>query len=184
MSKTAPSKTAFRVADLSQNASTTFEIIPDAATMAGLADVLDLTGLRKLRFVGEIAAHGAADWVLTGELGATVTQPCGVTLAPVTTRIDTNVRRLYLREFDLDDLPEAEMPENDEVERLGAWIDPEAVMVEALSLAVPDYPRAPGVELGEMVLSEPGVEPLTDEAIKPFASLADLKAKMEGGESD
>ncbi len=152
--------------------------------MKALAVALDLTGLRKLRFEGQIAGHGATDWLLTGDLGATVTQPCAVTLAPVTTRIDVPVRRLYVRDFEEIDAPEAEMPEDDEVEPLGAWIDPEAVMIEALSLAIPDFPRADGAELGETVLTEPGVDPLTDEAAKPFAGLADLKSRLEGGEKD
>ncbi|KIC49226.1 50S ribosomal protein L34 [Tateyamaria sp. ANG-S1] len=171
-----------RVSGLAQNAPTPFSMQPDSQKMAGLAQELELSGLRKLRFEGQIAAHGATDWLLTGMLGATVTQPCAVTLVPVTTRIDTEVRRLYIRDYEEIDAPEAEMPEDDEVEPLGVWIDPEAVMVEALSLAVPDFPRADGAELGQMVLTEPGVAPLTDEAAKPFAGLSDLKAKLERDE--
>ncbi|WP_299042246.1 DUF177 domain-containing protein [uncultured Tateyamaria sp.] len=184
MSLTPPSPAALRVSGLAQNAPTPFAFAPDTDAMKALAVALDLTGLRKLRFEGQIAGHGATDWLLTGDLGATVTQPCAVTLAPVTTRIDVPVRRLYVRDFEEIDAPEAEMPEDDEVEPLGAWIDPEAVMIEALSLAIPDFPRADGAELGETVLTEPGVDPLTDEAAKPFAGLADLKSRLEGGEKD
>ncbi len=54
------------------------------------------------------------------------------------------------------------------------------VISEALSLAVPAYPRVEGAELGAMIHAEPGVEPLNEETVKPFASLADLKKKMEG----
>ena len=174
-----------RVADLAQNAANAFEIVPDKAMMHAIAQELGLSGLRKVRFVGEVRAQGDADWILTASLGATVTQPCGVTLEPVTTRIDVPVNRVYLRSFsdDADD-PEVEMPENDEVERLGQWIDPEAVLIEALSLAVPDYPRAPGVALGETVLTEPGKTALTDEAIRPFAGLAGLKAQLDKDGTD
>ncbi|WP_147105691.1 DUF177 domain-containing protein [Tateyamaria sp. syn59] len=184
MSQTAPSTSALRVSGLAQNAPTPFAIMPDTQTMEGLAQELDLSGVRKLRFEGQIAAHGAKDWLLTGKLGATVTQPCAVTLVPVTTRIDVPVRRLYLRDYEEIDAPEAEMPEDDEVEPLGAWVDPEAVMVEALSLAVPDFPRADGAELGQVVLTEPGVAPLTDEAAKPFAGLADLKSSLDRDTDD
>ena len=185
MAKSQPSRAALRVADLAQNARTAFEITPDKAALSGIADMLELTGLRKVRFEGDIRAHGATDWSLNGTLGATVTQPCGVTLAPVTTRIDVAVHRLYVRDYiDNSDAPEAEMPEDDEVEPLGVWIDPEAVLVEALSLAVPDYPRAPDVALGETVLTEPGKVPLTDEAMRPFAGLADLKAKLDKDAGD
>lgn len=179
MSQTPPSAAALRVSGLSQNTPTPFALSPGAETLAELAATLDLSSLRKLRFEGQIAAHGARDWVLTGQLGATVTQPCAVTLVPVTTRIDVPVRRLYLRDYEEIDAPEAEMPEDDEVERLAAWIDPEAVMVEALSLEIPDFPRAEGAALGQMVLTEPGVAPLTDEAARPFAGLADLKSRLD-----
>ncbi|MBY5932376.1 DUF177 domain-containing protein [Tateyamaria omphalii] len=179
MSQTPPSTSALKVSGLAQNAPNPFVIQPDSETTRALAQELDLSGLRKLRFEGQVTAHGATDWLLTGQLGATVTQPCAVTLVPVTTRIDTPVRRLYMRDYKEIEAPEAEMPEDDEVEQLGAWIDPEVVMVEALSLAVPDFPRAEGAALGEMVLTEPGVAPLTDEAAKPFAGLADLKSKLE-----
>lgn len=179
MSQTPSSTAALRVSGLSQNVPTPFALLPNAKTMAIVAENLDLTGLRKLRFEGQIAAHGTSDWLLTGALGATVTQPCAITLSPVTTRIDVPVRRLYVSNYQEIDAPEAEMPEDEEVERLGDWIDPEAVMIEALSLAVPDFPRAEGAELGEMVLTEPGVTPMTDEAAKPFAGLADLKSQLK-----
>ncbi|MEX0309939.1 MAG: DUF177 domain-containing protein [Tateyamaria sp.] len=184
MSQKPPSATALRVAGLSQNAPTPFALSPSAGEMAEIADTLEISALRKLRFEGQIAAHGATDWLLTGQLGATVTQPCAVTLVPVTTRIDVPVRRLYVRDYEEIDVPEAEMPEDDEVEPLTSWIDPGAVMTEALSLAIPDFPRAEGAELGQMVLTEPGVAPLTDEAAKPFAGLADLKSSLEDKKDD
>jgi hypothetical protein len=44
--------------------------------------------VRKLRFIGTLEPEGAQDWRLTADLGATVVQPCVVTLAPVTTRLE------------------------------------------------------------------------------------------------
>lgn len=180
MPQTPPSTAALRVSTLAQNAATPFLIVPDTPTLLAMAETLDLSGLRKVRFEGQVTAHGDTDWALTGQLGATVTQPCAVTLVPVTTRIDVPVRRLFLRDYEEVDAPEAEMPEDEEVDRLAPWIDPEAVLIEALSLALPDFPRADGAELGQVVLTEPGVAPLTDEAAKPFAGLADLKSALEG----
>ena len=182
MSKTPPSRAALRVSDMAQNAATPFLVQPGPDVLTAIAGTLDLTRLRKLRFEGTVRGHGARDWLLAGTLGATVTQPCGVTLAPVTTRLDVPVRRLYLRDYgsyENIDAPEVEMPEDDEIEPLGSWIDPEAVMIEALSLALPLYPRAPDVDLGETVLTEPGVAPLTKQAMKPFAGLAALKDQLK-----
>jgi len=172
---------ALRVAELPQNAPTPFELVPDAEARAALARALGLDGLRKLRFTGRVAAHGRDDWLLEGHLGATVVQPCVVTLEPVTTRIETDVRRLFLAEMPEPKADEVEMDEDDTIEPLGAWIDPAAVMAEALALALPLYPRREGAELGEAAFTEPGQAPLRDEDVKPFAALAGLREAMKKG---
>ena len=171
-----------RLADLPGRKASAFNLAPDSQTLEALAEALDLIGLRKLRFAGELTPMGRHDWRLTGHLGATVTQPCIVTLDPVTTRLEEDVTRVFAA--DLPDLPaggEVEMPEDDSIEPLPAALDLGAVMVEALALALPPYPRADGAELPETVITEPGAEPLTDEAARPFAGLKGLRDKLEKG---
>ncbi|TDK51968.1 YceD family protein [Antarcticimicrobium luteum] len=174
---------ALRVAELPQNAPTPFDLSPDAGARAALAGELGLSALRKLRFTGRIVAHGARDWLLEGHLGATVVQPCVVTLDPVTTRIESDVRRLFLAEMpeDHDEAPEVEMPDDDTIEALGAWIDPAAVMAEALALALPLYPRKADADLGEAVFTAPGKMPMRDEDARPFAGLAGLRNTLKQG---
>ncbi len=171
--------TALRVADLSQTAPTPFEIRPESAELTALAEELGLTALRKLRFAGEIRASGKRDWVLDAMLGATVVQDCVVTLEPVTTRIDQKVQRQFLASYETPEGEEVEMPEDDTAEPLGSHIDPFEVMIEALSLAIPAYPRKEGQELGEAVFTEPGIAPMRDEDTKPFAALSALKDQLK-----
>lgn len=179
MSPKSPSDTAIRVTDLSQSAENGFSLRPDKDALEQIAAALDLSALRKLSFEGQISPLGRSDWQLTGRLGATVVQPCVVTLAPVTTRIDSDVTRQFVTDYVVPDEPEAEMPEDDTTEPLGQWIDPAAVMREALALMLPDYPRADDAELGQLVYTEPGQTPMTDDDAKPFAGLAGLKAKLK-----
>lgn len=181
MAQLPPSDTALRTADLSQTADNSFALRPEAETLKALAAELGFLGLRKLSFAGKITPLGGRDWMLTGKLGATVVQSCVVTLEPVTTRIDTDVLRQYLSDYTDPDEAEVEMPDDDTSEPLGAWIDPGLVMVEALVLAAPDYPRKDTAELGEMVFTKPGSTPMTNEDARPFAGLADLKNKLENG---
>lgn len=181
MSRTSPSQTALRVADLSQNVENAFALRPDAETLKKLAEVLELSALRKLSFVGRIVSLGKTDWRLEARLGATVVQPCVLTLEPVTTRIDTDVVRQFIQNFRDSDEPEAEMPEDETSEPLGLWIDPAIAMQEALVLAVPDYPRKDDVELGPLVFTKPGEAPMTDEDARPFAGLAHLKDQLKKG---
>jgi uncharacterized metal-binding protein YceD (DUF177 family) len=184
MKQIAPSPYALRVSELAQNSATPFSLRPDSAQLKAIAAELGVSGLRKLSFEGEVKAVGAADWRLDAKLGATVIQPCVVTLEPVTTRIDVPVERLFLRNYVEVDAPEAEMPEDDTTEALTAWIDPEAIMREALALNLPLYPRAPDAALGEMVVTEPGVAPMRDEDARPFAGLAGLKDQLTDGSKD
>lgn len=166
-----------RLADLAKRRATSFELVPDAATRKGIAAALGIDALRKLRFSGTLTPQGRQDWALSATLGATGVQPCVVTLAPVTSRIDTQVIRHYMAE--LPDLPEGgetEMSGDDNIEPLPATLDLGAVMVESLALALPDFPRAEGVELGTAVFTEPGRVPMQDEDARPFAGLRDAMA--------
>lgn len=175
---TAPSPHALRVADLNAKHPTSFDVQPDETALRDIAERLSLTDIRKLSFRGTVSAAGKYDWRLDAQLGATVVQPCAITLAPVSTRIDERVHRLLLKDYNEPEDLEAEMPEDDTTEALGAWIEPWEVMIEALSLALPMYPRAPGAELGEAVFTEPGKAAMTDDDAKPFAGLAGLRDKL------
>jgi uncharacterized metal-binding protein YceD (DUF177 family) len=100
-------------------------------------------------------------------------------LQPVKTRIDEPVHRVFLANWD-DPVGESvrEMDEDVESEALGEELDLENVALEAISLAMPDYPRLPDAELPQAVFTEPGQKAMTDEEAKPFAALAALKDKL------
>jgi uncharacterized metal-binding protein YceD (DUF177 family) len=166
---------ALRVADLSQNSETAFDLRPNSADLDQIAGDLGLLTLHKLTFQGVVRSLGRSDWELVATLGATVSQPCVVTMDPVKTRIDTPVRRQYIKNYKLEDAPESEMPEDENVEPLGAVIDPAQVMIEALALALPLYPRKEGADLQQANFTKPGLDPMTDEDVRPFAGLAALR---------
>lgn len=167
-----------RVSALAQNTPTEFSVSPDSEIRRAIAEELQLLGLRKLNFAGRLEGQGKSDWLLTAELGATVSQPCAVTLAPVTTRIDVPVRRLFQADYESPDAPELEMPEDVDIEPLGPFIDLHQTMIEALSLNLPLYPRADGASIGEANFTEPGKQAMRDEDTRPFAGLAALRSKM------
>ena len=124
-----------------------FDLSPAPDARAALAAELGLLKLPKLRFAGRLSPAGAANWRLEARLGASVVQPCVVSLAPVKTRIDESVTRRFLAEPPAAPAGESRMPDDDDSEPLpAAGLDLGAVMAEALALALPDYPRAPGAE--------------------------------------
>lgn len=169
-------RAVLRVADLPAARPTPFRLEPDAEARAVIARDLGLVSLRKMRLEGEMRPTGAGDWTLDAHLGASAVQSCVVTLEPVTTRVEEPVRRVYAAHHAEPEAAEVEMPD-DEREPLPAAVDLLALASEALALALPEFPRAADAELGEAVFADPGVEPLTDEAARPFAGLRDKLAR-------
>ncbi|RVV98912.1 DUF177 domain-containing protein [Mesobaculum littorinae] len=160
-------------------------IEPGPEIRAAIAEELDLLGLRKLRLEGRLMPEGRADWRFEGRLGATVVQPCSVTLAPVTTRIDEPVTRRWVEDMPRVDLgagAEVEMPEDDTLEPLAATADLGRVTVEALSLALPAFPRAPDADFDVAQAAPPGTDPVTDAEVRPFAGLQALRDRMKDEE--
>lgn len=158
-----------------------FRIEPDAAMRAALAAYLDISAVHALSFEGALFPEGRSDVRLEARLKARIVQPCAVTLAPVETAIDEPVLRRYVADLPEPTADEVEVPEDTDSEPLPEVIDAGHVAAEALALALPLYPRAPGAALGEAVFAEPGAAPLTDTDLKPFAGLAALRDKLGGG---
>lgn len=179
-----PSATApvIRVSDLAKGEPRPVLLEPEARSRDDIAEALGIVAVRKLRLEGQLAPVGKRDWQFTGTLGATVVQSCVVTLAPVTTRIDEPVQRHWVAGWHEPEGDEVELPEDVDVEPLGPEIDLGAVMVEALALALPPFPRAEGAELDETAFTEPGKDPMTDDDARPFAGLASLRDKLSGND--
>jgi uncharacterized metal-binding protein YceD (DUF177 family) len=199
----------FRTSALSHRKATRFRWEAGSDARAALARRLDLPGLSRLLIEGEIrpdsggagfgtgtgtgagagsgtgagtgvrSGAGSGDFRLEARLRAEVTQACVVTLAPVPATVDEPVLRRYIADWTDPEGEEAEMPEDDSLEPMPAVIDIADVAAEALALALPPWPRAPGAELGEAVFAAPGVAPLRDEDLRPFAALARLQTRQD-----
>lgn len=173
-----------RLSDLAGRKDTHFELTPDAGGRTAVADALSILGVRKLRFAGRLSPLGKTDWRLEASLGATVVQACVVTLDPVVTRIDEDVVRTYAADVSDPDLEEIEMPDDDTTDPLPLVLDVAEVMIEALSLALPPFPRAPKAELGSIQVTEPGKTALQDEDTKPFAGLSALRDALKNNDDE
>lgn len=179
MTDVTPPPSRFATRSLSHRKPTRFRWQADAEARAALAQALDLQAVDRLSLEGEILPEGRDDFRLEARLKAEAVQSCVVTLAPVPAKVDVPVLRRYLADLPEPTGEEVEIPEDDSQEPLPETIDLEGVAAEALALALPDYPRAEGAELGEAVYAEDGVAPLRDADLNPFAALAGL-LKREG----
>ena len=168
----------YRSVELIGNRVRRFNIVPSAEALAAYAEELDLQGLTEVRFKGELRPTGRSDVTLEARLQAQAVQSCVVSLAPVPVTLDVEVRRVYVHGMEMPTGDEVEMPEDDTREPLPELIDVDEVLVEALALALPDYPRAPGAEHGARTFAGEGVEPMSDDNLRPFAGLAALKGQL------
>lgn len=177
--------TRFRTGGLSPRKPTRFSYRPDADERKAMAEELDLLGLSHLDLTGEIRPSGRDELMLEARLTARADQPCSVTLVPVPAQIDELVRRRYVAGYQLPEGDEVEMPEDDTVEPMPEMIDLAEIAAEALALALPLYPRAPGVDFAQTLHAGDGVAPLSDADVKPFSALQglaeQLKAKGKAG---
>lgn len=170
---------SIEIRNLNKNATWDFSVSLTDAQIQDVKQRLKLSGLKKTAFYGSLNPLGKGDWGLDARLGATVTQACVVTRDPVNTRVETDVHRIYRKVLrDIDVGSELEMPEDVSEEQLPETLTLVDVFVEALSLALPDYPRAEGLTTFQADYTAPGVDALTDETVKPFAGLAALKDKL------
>jgi uncharacterized metal-binding protein YceD (DUF177 family) len=174
----------FRSALVSGRKSLRFNFRPDAGQRAQIAQALGLIELPEFSFKGELAPMGRSDVVLRADLAALVVQPCCVTLAPVHTRLAEQSELRFVHDYVEPAADDLEIPAEDTV-AMPEVIDVAALAIEALTLALPLYPRAKGAEFGEATFAAPGTAPLTTESLRPFAGLAGLADKLKKpGESD
>ncbi len=169
------------MADMPKGGQRKFDLTFSNDMLLQAKDTLQVRDIRKVRIKGTLVPDGRKNWLLQADVGASVTQACVLSLAPVKTRIDTSLRHLFLADWQE---PEGdsvvEMTGDADSEPLGAEINLEQIALEAVAMVLPTYPHAEGATLETQVFTEPGATPLTDEMAKPFAGLAALKDKMGG----
>lgn len=168
-----------RVSSLNNTVDFEFDEVPTENETNEMAALFDVVSIRKMRFQGVISPFEDDGWLLEGKLGVSMSQSCVVTLERVRTRLDLDIRRIFtpMAEPDENEIT-LDASHNDEIEPLGKQIDLGLVAMEALALAIPEYPRIEGAELPESSFSPPEASDIEEEAPKPFAGLAALKEKL------
>ncbi|MEM1384855.1 MAG: DUF177 domain-containing protein [Pseudomonadota bacterium] len=149
-----------------------------------VAVFLGLGALSGAALTGTLMPFETDGWRLEGKLTATVGQTCVVTLTQVESRIDAPVERRFLPAHRIVSTGDIDVLLNDEEEPepFTETIGLGRIFVESLALLIDPWPRAEGAEFGNRIFAPDGVEPLTDEAARPFSGLAALKAKLTRNE--
>jgi hypothetical protein len=172
----APFRRPMAVAGLRRDAETPLRIAAEPGELAELARYLDVDRIDRLTLAGFISPAENGGWRVRGRLVASLEQVCVVSLAPMRSRHDAEIERLYLPTDQFVAEPEVEVSHDDQdaPDPFTSSIDPAQLAVESLALMIDPYPRAGSAELEQRTFAAPGVTPLSDEASLPFAGLAVL----------
>jgi len=178
----APFRRPMEVAGLRRDAETRFRIAAEPDELVELARYLDVDRIDRLSLAGFISPAGDRGWRVRGRLVAKLEQVCVVSLTPLRTRHDAEIERLYLPADMIAPEPEVQISHDDQdaPDPFIDGIDPAQFAVESLALMIDPYPRAGSAELERRNFAAPGVTPLSDEAVLPFAGLVVLKPGSSG----
>ena len=150
--------------------------VPEAAR-SSIAASFEVEAIEDLTARLNLSRLSKNEFLVEGNLKATVLQSCVVTLKPVRTRIDQDVTRRYRvvrpawRQKSSNVLDLA-MDEDDTETVESPVVDLAAPVLEELSLAIDPYPRAEGAAFEE-------VAPEPEKEESPFAVLKALKRPGE-----
>ncbi len=155
------------------------DLTADDAERRAIAERLRLGELK--RFEAHVVLSKIGSMVrASGRLHASLDQSCVVTGEPVAANVDEAFELMFVPEpkgAAPDEEIELSPSECDTLFHDGAAIDLGEALADTLALAVDPYPRSPAAEA---VLKEAGV--ISEEEAGPFGALAQLKARMGGGE--
>ena len=172
-----------RLSDINQSKPFNFHLMLSNQKVSELINRLDLLNIKNVSLVGILSPISINVWRLKAELRATVKQKCVISFKPVQTIVHETINRTFSPSA-LQNTSEAyddgtsPVIFDDTLHEFNDEIDLADIIFEELTLTLPLYPKFKGAELGSYSVTEPGVKPLTEENLKPFAQLSELRDKL------
>jgi uncharacterized metal-binding protein YceD (DUF177 family) len=153
----------------------------DEHVRAALRETGHLVDLPEVKARFELLREGGGKVHVVGQVTAKVVQRCVVTLEEIEQNIHDPVDAIFAPAENLDakrpnlpeediDLTQADPPEP----MIDGVVDLGALAAEHLLLAIEPYPRKPGMVFEPKIVG-------SEETANPFAALAALKTRSEGG---
>ena len=172
-----------RFSEINQSKPFDFHFILSNQKIAELVKSLDLLSIKKVSLIGILSPLSINEWRLKAELRATVKQKCVISFKPVQTIVCEPINRTFSSSalqntFEADDDGISPVIFDDSLQEFNDEIDLMEIIFEELIIILPLYPKFEGAELGSYTVTEPGVRPLNDENLKPFAQLSEFKDKL------
>ena len=174
-----------RFSKINQSKPLKFHLTLSKQKISDLIKRLELLNIKKVSLAGALYPLSLDEWSLKAELRATVKQKCVISFKPVQTIVHETVHRTFSplasqNTNETNDDGTSPVIFDDTLQELNDEIDLAEIIFEELTLILPIYPKSEGAELGSYSITEPGVKPLREENLKPFAELSEFKNRIFG----
>ena len=169
-----------RFSEINQSKPFKFHLTLSSQKISELIKQLDLISIKKVSLKGTLSPLRLNEWTLKAELRANVKQKCVISFQPVQTIVYEIVTRTFSPSAsknanETDDDGISQVIFDDTLQELNDEIDLADIIFEELTLILPIHPKSEDAELGVYSITEPGLKPLSDNDLKPFAELANFK---------
>ncbi|MBL4692975.1 MAG: DUF177 domain-containing protein [Magnetovibrio sp.] len=172
-----------RIVQLSELGSCPFEldVVATDEELKALEKRLLVDGLKNFKAHVSFALVAKTDVTASGTLSATVTQPCSVTLKPVTTDVSVNFSIQYTTEIEDEEDEDEESDDffEEQADPPEPLIDEQInigeALVEQLALEIDPFPRVQGAVFEGFVSKSKDISDHEFEKKNPFAVLSQLK---------
>ena len=169
-----------RFSEINQSKPFKFHLTLSSQKISELIKQLDLISIKKVSLKGTLSPLRLNEWTLKAELRANVKQKCVISFQPVQTIVYEIVTRTFSPSAsknanETDDDGISKVIFDDTLQELNDEIASVDIIFEELTLILPIHPKSEDAELGVYSITEPGLKPLSDNDLKPFAELANFK---------
>ena len=143
-----------------------------------LQKILPIEKLLYFSFKGNLIQPKNKNYDLFASFKAIIIQNCVITWKPIKTIITNNIERCYKEEkisHTTEDIP-FDLGSTD-IESIQKELNIGDVILEALCLEIPDYPKKKNAQFKSLTITEFGMEPLDQSPNNPFSILKDISKK-------
>ncbi|MDG2474660.1 MAG: hypothetical protein P8M50_05195 [Paracoccaceae bacterium] len=167
-----PIKLVVPLTDLQKTKKFKFNHSCSLEELSDLTEILRVKKLKKFSFKGQFIQSSKMNYTLQASLQATLLQPCVISLSTVKIKIDRTIEQYYSVEEQKNINKSISIDsESIEIEQLHRETNIGDIMIEALSLEIPLYPKKNNADFEEITVTEAGIEPLDLAPNNPFLVL-------------
>ena len=161
---------------LQQSRKFDFQHSSSAMNLLDLTKILQIERLLAFSFKGEIVQSNPVHFVLKANFKATFIQLCVISLNPIKSHITHEIEQYYSLKSEDQRIKTVSIDYDEvEIDEIGSELNIGDIMLEALSLKIPLYPKKKNMKFEGVTITEAGLKPLEKTLNNPFRALKKLR---------